>query len=554
MKNPNWRTRQNMKAAGGPNSRRFLSEPQDGKLYLQNTHVHDQLPLPHERNSFDSSALDPSLSDSSLASEGFVRVLQQIDLNPVDGRQMSIFKLDVRAESPTPTAMGEDRGYIKISRYRSEEHQRNISSSSETGDYLHSLDQIQTPDSLQSAFLEHRSRQISTSSSSHIQFNESRSIFEKKQMDVGLQHHQVTRTSGDCTPISKPAQTPSTAIRNSRDQAFQRLIQRLNRDSQSHTIDSSDPPINERRNDQTYEPEKTSDVFTGFRQPMGGSGRRDQTISDFRVDYWDNGLSSVTSHESHESHQSHQNQGDFPQATIKQSSWNPKAREFLSLGSQQSPRRWETERRASPNKPAQNFHTLPLLSNPTWLNPTAPAFNAYPLGHITTRHSQFNPSMAAFNPALSLGIALEPFGPPGILPSAPALVPVAPLPTVQAPLMQAGIGNFPTQQAEIAAQQQLAALPYLASLASLGIFNAQAGLEKPKSAIPMRRPPVAKPTLPDASAQLAYEEWIEWRKANEPGYAIECKARQQRRCHKTKTLREGDQMAGASQTRAVAAA
>ncbi|KAH6899894.1 hypothetical protein B0T10DRAFT_554452 [Thelonectria olida] len=41
--------------------------------------------------------------------------------------------------------------------------------------------------------------------------------------------------------------------------------------------------------------------------------------------------------------------------------------------------------------------------------------------------------------------------------------------------------------------------------------------------------PVPKPRKPDTQDQQAYEAWIEWRKATEPGYAMECKNRQQRR-------------------------
>ncbi|KAM5372034.1 hypothetical protein ACJZ2D_007790 [Fusarium nematophilum] len=44
--------------------------------------------------------------------------------------------------------------------------------------------------------------------------------------------------------------------------------------------------------------------------------------------------------------------------------------------------------------------------------------------------------------------------------------------------------------------------------------------------------PVAKPIDPHPVQQLRYEAWIEWRKANEPGYAMECKARQQRRAQR----------------------
>lgn len=54
---------------------------------------------------------------------------------------------------------------------------------------------------------------------------------------------------------------------------------------------------------------------------------------------------------------------------------------------------------------------------------------------------------------------------------------------------------------------------------------------------PTRAPPgpVPKPRIPNPQAQQQYEQWIEWRKANEPGYALECKARQARRAQRTKT-------------------
>ncbi|RGP58147.1 hypothetical protein FSPOR_11918 [Fusarium sporotrichioides] len=45
-------------------------------------------------------------------------------------------------------------------------------------------------------------------------------------------------------------------------------------------------------------------------------------------------------------------------------------------------------------------------------------------------------------------------------------------------------------------------------------------------------PPVSKPILPDPIQQQRYEAYIEWRKANEPGYALACKSRQQRRAQR----------------------
>ncbi|KAF5698255.1 hypothetical protein FMUND_15138 [Fusarium mundagurra] len=44
--------------------------------------------------------------------------------------------------------------------------------------------------------------------------------------------------------------------------------------------------------------------------------------------------------------------------------------------------------------------------------------------------------------------------------------------------------------------------------------------------------PVPKPTNPDPIQQQKYEEYIEWRKAHEPGYALACKGRQQRRAQR----------------------
>ncbi|KAF4991206.1 hypothetical protein FGRMN_7968 [Fusarium graminum] len=47
-----------------------------------------------------------------------------------------------------------------------------------------------------------------------------------------------------------------------------------------------------------------------------------------------------------------------------------------------------------------------------------------------------------------------------------------------------------------------------------------------------RPPHVSKPAGNDPSQQQQYEAYIEWRKANEPGYALACKARQQRRAQR----------------------
>ncbi|KAL7814660.1 hypothetical protein V8C44DRAFT_37139 [Trichoderma aethiopicum] len=57
--------------------------------------------------------------------------------------------------------------------------------------------------------------------------------------------------------------------------------------------------------------------------------------------------------------------------------------------------------------------------------------------------------------------------------------------------------------------------------------------------VPHPPQPVPKPRRPDPGDQQAYEAWIEWRKANEPGYALECRLRQQRRAQRSMTDRGG---------------
>ncbi|KAG5987690.1 hypothetical protein E4U54_004900 [Claviceps lovelessii] len=57
------------------------------------------------------------------------------------------------------------------------------------------------------------------------------------------------------------------------------------------------------------------------------------------------------------------------------------------------------------------------------------------------------------------------------------------------------------------------------------------------AALPVPPRPVPKPKNPDPKTQQEYEAWVEWRKANEPGYAMACKARQQRRVQR-KTVQQ----------------
>lgn len=50
--------------------------------------------------------------------------------------------------------------------------------------------------------------------------------------------------------------------------------------------------------------------------------------------------------------------------------------------------------------------------------------------------------------------------------------------------------------------------------------------------------PVRKPRVPDARQQMAYEMWIEQKKALNPSYALECRERQARRAARQMVIGE----------------
>ncbi|OAA57655.1 hypothetical protein ISF_06896 [Cordyceps fumosorosea ARSEF 2679] len=527
MKDPNWRTRQDTGSSTDIENIMPPMEQFNSKLYppvaqLQSSHTSQ-----HERGSFDFSIMDKYSSESSSASEGFVKILRKIDLRPIGGRQMSIFELDVRPETPTPTIASDDRRYVKVARHVSG-HQRDSSSATEITASSHDTENVHSRDLFQVVTLDRLCRQSASASSSHAHLHESRNIYEKGKNTPSSFESNAT-ISRDRPSKDELLRSPQTAIRNNRDQAFQRLIQRLNRDNHSNGPQSSQSPTKAQAKNKQPQPELMNKVFNNFRRPMAGDGRRNQTISDFKVDYWGNCQSSVASRDGSE---------NTVQASSKQNTWNPKAREFYSLNRRPIP--WDTGATDSREKALPNFNSWPQ-SNSTKTN--TPPFNPYLYSQdqatSTIPSYPVYPSATPLAPAFNLGQCPQTFGNTPYLPGNPAtqpsLFPLAPLPGLQSPAMP--FGNLTAQQI---AAQQIAALPYLASLASLSQIPLLTGLEKPNLPVNNRRPPVPKPTLPNAGAQLAYEEWIEWRKANEPGYAVECKARQQRRSQRCKgIIKEG---------------
>lgn len=523
MKDPNWRTRQDTGSSTDienvmPHTDQFIS-----KLYPQIDSLHCKHSSQDDRSSSDFSILEKNTSESSSASDNFVKIIKKIDLKPVDGRQMSIFELEIHP-APTTTLTG-GQGYVKVSRNITST-QGGSSSDTEVTASSQSAENIHTPD----VFQLDTCRQPISSAPSLPQLHESH-----RDKSVDMSFSPSCPVPRDRSTADGPVKSPQTAIRSGRDQAFQRLIQRLNRDNHTTTTKPSRSPMKAQLRPKPPGLEYTN-MFANFRRPTAGEGRRNQTISDFKVDYWDRSQSSVTSREGSES---------TVQVSNKQSTWNPKAREFLSLGYRQNSRRplpWDTDVAALQTsqtlreKASHNLNPLPQPASAAWPKANPLPFNPYltPQDQSNFVNGSLNVPVAPLGAGFNLGPVPETLDTPQYLAgnpvSQPSVFAVPPATSIQTPMMP--FGNLTAQQ--IAAAQQMAALPYLASLAALGPMPLLTGLERPNFPANSQRPPVPKPVFPNAGAQLAYEEWIEWRKANEPGYAVECKARQQRRSQRVK--------------------
>lgn len=240
-------------------------------------------------------------------------------------------------------------------------------------------------------------------------------------------------------------------------------------------------------------------------------------------------------------------------ATSISSSFNPKAREFLSFSKKEPevPEEFQHQRfrrlpladlfrkpddgqpahvststdsegqpSLEPHSCPQPINTLPSPATDVWPDflshlvqtGSSPLSMYPPLGILPNPFSTWSPGQL---PSMLMPVAMPPIGPPpGMgtsLPTAPRFIPhglysVPPISQVPSCYSAPDAGN---------------------SGLSMPPQPQQAGF----STLP-RRCYVPKPRKPDPRDQLAYEAWIEWRKANEPGYAMECKLRQKRRAQR----------------------
>lgn len=244
--------------------------------------------------------------------------------------------------------------------------------------------------------------------------------------------------------------------------------------------------------------------------------------------------------------------GSTKVTSISSSHFNPKAREFLSFSKQepeipeefqhqkfrrlpltdlfrkpgdeqpaQSSRNTSSEDQPLPEPhsfPQQPANTAPIPPDDVWKDLLSYLMQS-PLGMcpplqpvLPNMYSTWSPGQV---PSMLMPVAMPGLGmPPPLgagLPTVPSYVPTGPPPGLPANQMPS------CYSAPEASNSGLPALPQP---------------QQPSFGNVSTRCYVPKPRKPDPGDQLAYEAWIEWRKANEPGYAMECKMRQKRRAQR----------------------
>ncbi|QPH05135.1 hypothetical protein C2857_002714 [Epichloe festucae Fl1] len=270
------------------------------------------------------------------------------------------------------------------------------------------------------------------------------------------------------------------------------------------------------------------------RRPTHGPGRRVNTESDFMIEY--------APASGGRSRAEHSTDCGSTVDHDKTNSLNPKAREFLSFS------------KASSN--ASTVHRRPMLSSCDFSAKDDTSDLAEP--GAACAEADLRDGASYQSPVLPLvGClpALYPnhFGAHTFLGRCPAtnrvplgLVPItmdtcksSSIPTAGWPsapphegiLQEAKGGHFQPSNPFLPPIPSIPGIPYLPMPRGTGgLPDTAIG---PVAPIPPR--PVPKPKSPNPKTQQEYEAWVEWRKSNEPGYAMACKLRQQRRAQRRGT-------------------
>ncbi|KID76449.1 hypothetical protein MBR_04384, partial [Metarhizium brunneum ARSEF 3297] len=323
-----------------------------------------------------------------------------------------------------------------------------------------------------------------------------------------------------------------------KDIAFQKLIKRLNgaasqeKKPVDRSRDSGYEPESSRAQQPQPQPTGTAPV-PATRRPTHGTGRRVKTASDFAVRYW------PVSESRRGDHSTDSTAGDAPD---KYNSLNPKAREFLSFSQKTENTSWKGRRPALLSFDISIDEQVDESSRRE-VFPSEPEHKA-----PAARDNQFvTPDGAVPVPCMnttSIPLLFQPF--PHCNASFLGLIPL--MPDASKPLV-AQPGVWPTSQAGTAIPDTCGPLQpksFMPPITQNQLFNGLGSpCSQPKIGVPNTSsiPPVAqtndslprrvpKPKQPNPKDQQEYEAWVEWRKATEPGYAMACKLRQQRRAQR----------------------
>ncbi|KAH0599847.1 hypothetical protein MHUMG1_02637 [Metarhizium humberi] len=323
-----------------------------------------------------------------------------------------------------------------------------------------------------------------------------------------------------------------------KDIAFQKLIKRLNgaasqeKKPVDRSRDSGYEPESSRAQQPQPQPTSTAPV-PATRRPTHGTGRRVKTASDFAVRYW------PVSESRRGDHSTDSTAGDAPD---KYNSLNPKAREFLSFSQKTENTSWKGRRPAllsfdisideqvdeSSRRevfPSEPEHKAPAARDNQFVTPDGavpvPCMNATSIPLLFQPFPHCNASFLGLIPLMP--DASKPLvGQPGVWPTSQA---VTAIPDTCGPLQPKSFMPPITQN------QLFNGLGSPCSQPKIGVPNTSSipPVAQTNNSLPRRVP---KPKQPNPKDQQEYEAWVEWRKATEPGYAMACKLRQQRRAQR----------------------
>lgn len=348
---------------------------------------------------------------------------------------------------------------------------------------------------------------------------------------------------------------PAIKLETERDEAFQRILKKLGQNSKGNQGKKT-----QKRNradsgyeDNSKESPRQSPVETSSlcRQAQGANPQRKTTSEHFNNSHGRR----TENHSQKEGANGSVDAGAFPNEPAKFKNFNPKAREFLSFAIRRDSRfeegdmeHFEPFLAPFADKYGQtNVTSLAELASLTDISSVQPP-PPYGIVPFAAANGAADPlALNNFMAGRLIPVSTDHFG--GSLQT--SAIPLQPLSLVDPamlqpqPILQPLSGNILGYPAP-----QLMNTPFPLTNSSVNPF-----LNMPSSHMPLMgdvphppQPhphphPVPKPRRPDPRDQQAYEAWIEWRKANQPGYAHECRMRQQRRAQRSSEDRVPDRVA-----------